>query len=69
MATIEQLGKALVNADAAGDVEAAKMLAAEIKRMGQLAALDWAMEFQTDCCAALMLCWAISRQKPQQMRF
>ena len=33
MATIEQLGKALVNADAAGDVEAAKMLAAEIKRM------------------------------------
>ena len=33
MATIEQLGKALINADAAGDVEAAKMLAAEIKRM------------------------------------
>jgi hypothetical protein len=33
MATIEQLGKALVNADAAGDVEAAKMLAAEIKRI------------------------------------
>jgi len=33
MATIDQLGKALVNADAAGDVEAAKILAAEIKRM------------------------------------
>ena len=33
MATIEQLGKALINADAAGDVEAAKTLAAEIKRM------------------------------------
>lgn len=33
MATLEQLGKALINADAAGDVEAAKMLAAEIKRM------------------------------------
>lgn len=33
MATIDQLSKALVNADAAGDVEAAKMLAAEIKRM------------------------------------
>jgi hypothetical protein len=33
MATIDQLGKALINADAAGDVEAAKTLAAEIKRM------------------------------------
>jgi hypothetical protein len=33
MATLEQLGKALVNADAAGDVEAARMLAAEIKRV------------------------------------
>jgi hypothetical protein len=33
MATLEQLGTALINADAAGDVEAAKMLAAEIKRM------------------------------------
>ena len=33
MATIDQLGKALINADAAGDVEAAKILAAEIKRM------------------------------------
>jgi len=33
MATLEQLGMALVNADAAGDVEAAKMLASEIKRM------------------------------------
>lgn len=33
MATIDQLGKALINADAAGDVEAAKMLAAEIKKM------------------------------------
>ena len=33
MATIDQLGKALINADAAGDVEAAKTLVAEIKRM------------------------------------
>jgi len=33
MATIDQLSKALINADAAGDVEAAKTLAAEIKRM------------------------------------
>jgi hypothetical protein len=33
MATLEQLGMALINADAAGDVEAAKMLASEIKRM------------------------------------
>jgi len=33
MATLEQLGRALVNADAAGDVEAARMLAAEIKRV------------------------------------
>jgi hypothetical protein len=40
MATIEQLGKALVNADAAGDVEAAKMLAAEIKRMRVPSAAD-----------------------------
>jgi len=40
MATIEQLGKALVNADAAGDVEAAKMLAAEIKRLRVPSAAD-----------------------------
>jgi len=40
MATIEQLGKALINADAAGDVEAAKMLAAEIKRMRVPSAAD-----------------------------
>jgi hypothetical protein len=33
MPTLEQLGKALINADAAGDVEAAKTLAAEIKRL------------------------------------
>jgi hypothetical protein len=33
MATIERLGQALINADAAGDVEAAKMLASEIRRM------------------------------------
>jgi hypothetical protein len=40
MATIEQLGKALINADAAGDVEAAKMLAAEIKRIRVPSAAD-----------------------------
>jgi hypothetical protein len=40
MATIEQLGKALINADAAGDVEAAKMLAAEIKRLRVPSAAD-----------------------------
>lgn len=33
MATLEQLSTALINADAAGDVEAAKALASEIKRM------------------------------------
>lgn len=33
MATLEQLSTALINADAAGDVEAAKALATEIKRM------------------------------------
>ena len=33
MADIAQLERALINADAAGDVEAAKTLAGEIKRM------------------------------------
>lgn len=33
MATLEQLSTALINADAAGDVEAAKAIASEIKRM------------------------------------
>jgi len=33
MATIEQLSKALINADKAGDVDAARTLAAEIRRM------------------------------------
>jgi hypothetical protein len=33
MATLDQLSKALVNADAAGDVDAARALASEIKRM------------------------------------
>ena len=33
MATIQELGEALVNADAAGDTQAAQMLASEIQRM------------------------------------
>jgi hypothetical protein len=40
MSTIELLGKAFVNADAAGDVEAAKMLAAEITRLRVPSAAD-----------------------------
>jgi hypothetical protein len=39
MATLEQLGSALINADAAGDVSAARMLAAEITRIRGIAAL------------------------------
>lgn len=37
MATLDELGKALVNADAAGDVDAARALAGEITRMRQAA--------------------------------
>ncbi|HEV2160247.1 hypothetical protein [Bradyrhizobium sp.] len=37
MATLDELGKALVNADAAGDVAAARALAGEITRMRQVA--------------------------------
>lgn len=37
MATLEQLGSALINADAAGDIDAARMLAAEITRMRNVA--------------------------------
>ncbi|WP_027575393.1 hypothetical protein [Bradyrhizobium sp. WSM1743] len=38
MATLDELGKALVNADAAGDVAAARALAGEITRLRQAAA-------------------------------
>ncbi len=43
MATIEQLGQALKNADAAGDVAAARALAAEIQRMRGAAPVEAAV--------------------------
>jgi hypothetical protein len=42
MATIEQLSNALINADKAGDVDAARQLAAEITRMRTVAAAETA---------------------------
>lgn len=47
MATLEQLEKALVNADAAGDVDAATALATELKRMRAPAAVSAGKEINS----------------------
>jgi hypothetical protein len=47
MATIDQLERALVNADAAGDVDAARTLAAEITKMRQPAAVSAGQEINS----------------------
>jgi hypothetical protein len=40
MATLDELGKALVNADAAGDADAARALAGEITRLRRQCCTD-----------------------------
>lgn len=47
MATIDQLERALVNADAAGDVDAARTLAAEISKMRQPASVSAGKELNS----------------------